>query len=342
MASLHTDVRPEDRALLAELAPVAESLLERHLAASKPWYSHEIIPWSLGRDFVPGEAWSPDDVKLPDPVRSALFVNLLTEDNLPYYFETINRMFGRNDIWATWSHRWTAEEARHSIAIRDFLVVTRAIDPWALEDARIGQMSGGEVPQPETACDGFVYVALQELATRISHRNTGKLLQTEMEASGHSAARAGYDVMARVAADENFHYLFYRDITSAALKVDPSSVVCAIDRQIADFEMPGTGIAGFAEHSRAIATAGIYNLPIHYSQILAPVVLRHWGLESIEGLNDEAEQARDRTLKLMARLERASGRMAERADRRAARAVEQGGVSTALDLRDSDTELATV
>jgi acyl-[acyl-carrier-protein] desaturase len=322
MSSVLTDVRPEDRALLAELTPKAVEFYERHVATSKPWYSHEIIPWSLGRDFVDGEAWSPNDVKLPDAVRSALFVNLLTEDNLPYYFETIDRMFGRDGIWKTWSHRWTAEEARHSIAIRDYLVVTRAIDPWALEDARMGQMSGGEVPQPDTICDGFVYVALQELATRISHRNTGKLLQSAMDGLDHPAAKAGYDVMARVAADENFHYLFYRDITTAALEIDPSSVVCAIERQVTEFEMPGTGIVGFAEHSRAIANAGIYNLPIHYSQILAPVVLRHWGLEALEGLTPEAEEARARTVKLLARLEKASARMSERAERRVAREAE--------------------
>ena len=335
MSSTITDVRPEDRALLTELSGAAERLLERHLATSKPWYSHEIIPWSLGRDFVPGEGWSPDDVILPDAVRSALFVNLLTEDNLPYYFETIDRMFGKNDIWGTWSHRWTAEEVRHSIAIRDYLVVTRAIDPWALEDARMGQMSGGEVPQPQTAADGFVYVALQELATRISHRNTGKLLQVEMERSEHPAARAGYDVMARVAADENFHYLFYRDITSAAIEVDPSSVVCAIDRQISDFEMPGTGIVGFSEHSRAIASAGIYNLAIHYSQILVPVVLRHWNLEGIQGLSAEAEQARERIVTLLGRLEKASARMNERTARRAARA-EADGESVRSVIADDD------
>ena len=335
MSSTNTDVRPEDRALLAELAGTAETLFDRHHAASKPWYSHELIPWSLGRDFAPGEPWSPDDVSLPDAVRSALFVNLLTEDNLPYYFETIDRMFGKEGIWRAWSHRWTAEEARHSIAIRDYLVVTRAIDPWALEDARMGQMSGGEVPQPNTACDGFVYVALQELATRISHRNTGKLLQAEMEKSDHPAARAGYDVMARVAADENFHYLFYRDITSAAIEVDPSSVVCAIDRQITDFEMPGTGIVGFADHARAIANAGIYNLPIHYGQILAPVVLRHWNLEAIVGLNAEAEVARERIVKLLGRLEKASARMTERTARRAARA-EADGEHAAVVVGDDD------
>ena len=120
---------------------------------------------------------------------------------------------------------------------------------------------------PITAVDTLVYVALQELATRISHRNTGNLLDDE----------AGYKVMARVAADENLHYLFYRDLVSAALEVDPSGTVCAIERQVRTFEMPGAGIPDFAAHATAIAAAGIYDLVLHHDQVLVPVVLRHWG-----------------------------------------------------------------
>ena len=29
----------------------------------------------------------------------------VTEDNLPYYFQTIDRMFGRKGVWREWSHR---------------------------------------------------------------------------------------------------------------------------------------------------------------------------------------------------------------------------------------------
>jgi acyl-[acyl-carrier-protein] desaturase len=303
--------------VLEELAPAAERLYERHLATCKPWYPHEAVPWSLGRDFVAGEAWDANDFPLPDVVRSALYVNLLTEDNLPYYFETINRVFGRDTIWRAWSHRWTAEEARHSVAIRDYLTITRAIDPWQLEDARMGQMSGGEVPQPQTPADGFVYVALQELATRIAHRNTGKLLAEA--GADHPGIAAGYDIMARVATDENFHYLFYRDITSEMIAVDPSTVVCAIERQVKDFEMPGTGIAGYAAHASAIANAGIYNLQLHHDQILVPVVLRHWALEKIEGLTDEAEKARERVIRQIERMGKLAQRIAERAAANAAR-----------------------
>ena len=317
-----------DLPLLSQLAPAAERLYERHLSTCKPWYPHETVPYSLGRTFEPDYTWDPEDFVLPDAVRSALFVNLLTEDNLPYYFETINRMYGREEIWRTWSHRWTAEENRHAIAIRDYLTVTRAIDPKALEDARMAQMSGGEVPQPDSAIDGFVYVALQELATRIAHRNTGKLLQ--QGAGDHPGAQPGYDVMARVAADENFHYLFYRDITSEAIEVDPSAVVCAIERQVRDFEMPGSGIIGFARHAAAIANVGIYNMALHHDQILVPVVLRHWALEKIEGLNAEAEQARIRVLRHIERLGELARRLTDRAKANAERAAQRGEAQLSL------------
>jgi acyl-[acyl-carrier-protein] desaturase len=38
-------------------------------------------------------------------------------------------------------NRWTVEENRHGIAPRDYLIVTRALDPIALEQARIEQMT---------------------------------------------------------------------------------------------------------------------------------------------------------------------------------------------------------
>jgi acyl-[acyl-carrier-protein] desaturase len=160
------------------------------------------------------------------------------------------------------------------------------------------------VPEPTTVADGFVYVALQELATRIAHRNTGKLLED----------KPGYDVMARVASDENLHYLFYRDLVTAALGVDPSSVVVAIERQVREFEMPGTGIPDFDTHALAIARAGIYDFEIHHDQILVPVVLRHWDVEAIEGLSPEAEEARRKLVKRIERVGRAGRRFAARRD----------------------------
>jgi acyl-[acyl-carrier-protein] desaturase len=292
---------------LAELEPVVAELLDRHLSQAKEWFPHQLVPWSRGRDFAPDWQWTPEETTLPDDVRSSLFVNLLTEDNLPYYFRTIETRFGRDDAWGEWVRRWTAEEGRHSIVIRDYLTVTRALDPVALERARMAQVQCGEVPEPELPHDGLVYVALQELATRIAHHNTGKLIDDPV----------GYEVMKRVAADENRHYLFYRDLTARAMEIDPSGIVLAIERQVRGFEMPGTGIIDFGSHARAIARAGIYDFQVHHDQILVPVVLRHWGIESLTGLTDEAERARDSVLTYITRVGKAGRRMAERREAQA-------------------------
>ena len=129
--------------LIAELEPTVEQALERHLAGAKEWFPHELVPWSRARDFVADEAWDPREVDLDPAVRSSLLVNLLTEDNLPHYFETIDGMFGHAGTWGEWTRRWTAEEGRHSIVIRDYLTVTRAVDPVALERGRMHQVCYG-------------------------------------------------------------------------------------------------------------------------------------------------------------------------------------------------------
>jgi acyl-[acyl-carrier-protein] desaturase len=297
----------DDSRLLRDLEPVVETLLERHLETAREWFPHQHVPYSRGRDYDAEHAWSVDSpdlggAKIDSAVRSALIVNLLTEDNLPYYFRTLDRQLGADGAWGVWTRRWTAEEGRHSMAIYGYLMVTRAVDPIALERCRMHQVSTGQVPEPATPADVLVYVALQELATRIAHRNTGRLL-------GDSA---GYDVMMRVAADENLHHLFYRDLTHAALDVDPSTAVQAIERQVVGFEMPGTGIPGFAAHAAAIAKAGIYDLAIHYDQILCPVVLRQWDLASVSGLDAEAERARERLMARLAKNERVARRITDR------------------------------
>ena len=292
----------DDAALLNELEPTVGKLLDRHLTSAKEWFPHRLVPWSRATDFDADEAWvAPQDAP-PPAVASALFVNLLTEDNLPYYSNVLYEAFGADGPWGEWARRWTAEEGRHSIVIRDWLTATRALDPVEVERGRMAQVCGGMVPRPANAARGLVYVTLQELATRIAHHNTGKLLDDE----------SGYEVMKRVAADENLHFLFYRDVTTAALEADPSAVVVAVEAEVKGFAMPGLGIPGFVEHAKAIAGAGIYDFAVHHDQIVAPVVLRHWKLEELSGLTDEAERARDRTLAYIIRLGKAAARLKNR------------------------------
>jgi acyl-[acyl-carrier-protein] desaturase len=299
----------DQTALLIELEPVVATNLDRHLSLAREWFPHEYVPWSEGRTFdgiLGGEPWREDDSELPDVARTALIVNLLTEDNLPSYHHEIATLFGRDGAWGTWVHRWTAEEGRHGIAIRDYLTVSRAVDPVALERARMVHMQAGYAnAHDDEVLHSVAYVAFQELATRISHRNTGK-------ATGDPIAE---QLLARVAADENLHMVFYRNLLAAAFDLEPNSAMRAVADVVAGFEMPGANIEGFGRKALSIALAGIYDLRQHRDEVLQPV-LRQWNVWDRTGLDAEGEKAREQLATQMQDLENQAARFEEKREAR--------------------------
>jgi acyl-[acyl-carrier-protein] desaturase len=273
----------ESNWLLAELEPTVTQNLDRHLGAAKEWMPHEFVPWSQGRDFADlgGEPWSVEQSTLSPIARTALEVNLLTEDNLPSYHREVERAFGRDSAWGTWVNRWTAEEGRHAICIRDYLLVTRGVDPAELERARMQTMETGFDSGDKPLLHVCAYVSFQELATRISHRNTGRYTEDPI----------AEQLLARVAMDENLHMIFYRNLVSAALELAPNETLRAIADEVVGFEMPGSIIPGFARKAVQIARAGIYDLRIHHDDVVMPLV-RQWGVLDLEGLDADGEKAR--------------------------------------------------
>ena len=286
--------------LLAEIEPAVGKLIDRHMSVAKEWFPHDFIPYSMGRDFDK-EPWTPDQARLTGVAQTAFEVNLLTEDNLPSYHRLIHQMFNKGDgAWKNWVHRWTAEEGRHAIVIRDYLVVTRNIDPVMLERGRMQTMLLG-YERPMGALRGLAYTSFQELATRVSHQNTGK----------YSEDPVADKIMLRVAQDENLHMIFYRDALAAALEVDPSAVVKAITNEVLTFEMPGAGISGFNRKAAKMADAGIYDLRIHHDDILQPL-LRYWKVFERTDLDPEAERERERLARFMEKLDMSARKFEER------------------------------
>ena len=291
----------QDMALLNELEPEAARLYDRHARVAQEWFPHDYIPYRLGRDFDK-EPWTPDQPRLTGVAQTAFEVNLLTEDNLPSYHRLIHGMFGDGDgAWINWVGRWTAEEGRHAIVLRDYLTVTRNIDPIMLERGRFQQLQQGYDMASTSTLRGLAYVAFQELATRISHRNTGR----------YSNDPVADKIMIRIAADENLHMVFYRDILLAAIKIQPSAAVRAIVDEVLAFQMPGAGIPNFLRKAAQIAKAGIYDIRIHRDEVLLPII-RHWGIFELEGLDAAAEEARRRLAEHLGKLEVAAKRFEER------------------------------
>ncbi|MGW4351916.1 acyl-ACP desaturase [Nocardia sp. NPDC004582] len=279
--------------ILTELESAAAAALNRHEAMAKDWHPHDYVPWDEGRNFAQlgGTDWEPEQSRLSEVAKAALITNLLTEDNLPSYHREIAENFSRDGAWGSWVGRWTAEEARHSIVLRDYLVVTRGVDPVALENDRMAHMTNGFAPPVDQVTAqgqaGFLYsvayVSFQELATRISHRNTAAVCEDPI------ADR----MLQRVALDENLHMIFYRTLCGAALDLVPDQAMEAIDLIVENFRMPGAGMPNFRRHGVLMAKHGIYDLRQHLEEVLEPV-MRQWNIFGREDFGPRGEQARER------------------------------------------------
>ncbi|MBX4169676.1 acyl-ACP desaturase [Rhodococcus sp. DMU2021] len=296
--------------LLRELEPVAEANLNRHLSMAKDWHPHDYVPWDEGRNFAAmgGVDWEPEQSKLDEVAKAAMITNLLTEDNLPSYHREIAESFSRDGAWGTWVGRWTAEENRHGIVMRDYLVVTRGVDPVALENARMEHMTNGFAsPNSTGMLHSVAYVTFQELATRVSHRNTGRACDDSIADK----------MLQRIAADENLHMIFYRNICDAAIDIAPTQTLAAIVEVLENFQMPGAGMPNFRRNGVLMAKHGIYDLRQHLDDVVMPV-LRKWRIFERD-LGSEAQQDLDKLGNFLDELERQAGRFEEMRDRSLAR-----------------------
>jgi acyl-[acyl-carrier-protein] desaturase len=295
------EITPEDIALLDALTDETERLYNRHLESPRLWDPYMEIEWGSGRSFKT-DPWSEEDYPLSAGVRSAIYVNLLTEDNLPYYTSMLLQRAPDGHPLVQWSHQWTMEEDRHAMTMRDWVHVSRCIDPALLEEGRRVQMTLGRVPEPPSIAELIVYVALQERATQVAHRNTSARLSKE--------DTMGRRVLGLIAGDETKHYMFYRDLVASAYLIDPSRMMRATATVVAEFAMPGTGIPRFSRHAAAIAKEGIYGLGQFTNEVVSTTLLS-WDVRDV-ALSRDGEAARDDVRATLSALEEKADRAARR------------------------------
>lgn len=244
-----------------------------------------------------------------------MITNLLTEDNLPSYHREAAGSFSQDGPWGAWVNRWTAEENRHGIAIRDYLVVTRGVDLVALEQARMEHVTNGFTSTDEERAMhnseflmSVAYVTFQELATRVSHRNTGKVCDEPI------ADR----LLQRIAADENLHMIFYRNMCEAALELSPDQALDAVGAVVENFRMPGQGMPDFRRNGVLMAKHGIYDLRQHLEEVVMPN-LRKWRIFERTDFSPVGEARRDQLAAFLEDLQTKVVKFEEQRDRLLAR-----------------------
>lgn len=276
--------------LVEAIESEVDKLTEEHLSRRSDWYFHDIVPWERGESFK-DKPWDVSQCTISENARTSLVLNLLTEDNLPYYHALIEKHMPKTSAFTRWNHLWTAEEGQHSIAIRSYLLTSRNADPYQLEDDRKATMINGYQPTYSDPTEIFAYTATQELATRVSHRNAGKITDDP----------AAYELMRNIAADENHHFIFYKGVMQAMLDQAPELVLAGIHRAFDNFEMPGVAMPNFLRRSVEVAKAGVYNLRIHHDRVLLPLI-KDWKIENLTGLTPSAAEIQEKIMHLPARI----------------------------------------
>ena len=272
--------------LVEAIEAEVERLTEEHLSRRSDWYFHDIVPWERGESFR-DKPWDESQCTISENARTSLVLNLLTEDNLPYYHALIEKYMPDTSAFTRWNHLWTAEEGQHAIAIRSYLLTSRNADPYQLEDDRKATMINGYEPTFDDPTEIFAYTATQELATRVSHRNTGKITDDP----------AAYELMRNIASDENHHFIFYKGVMKAMLDQAPELVLGGIHRVFENFQMPGIAMPNFLRRSVEVAKAGVYNLRIHHDRVLMPLI-KDWGIAELNGLPPAAAELQEKILEI--------------------------------------------
>ncbi|MEE8330394.1 MAG: acyl-ACP desaturase [Acidimicrobiia bacterium] len=274
----------EEFELLKAVEDDAAELSRQHQERRSHWYFHDFIPWERGRNFV-DEPWEESQCTINERARTSLVLNLLTEDNLPSYHLALEKYLPDSAVWNDWNGIWTAEEGQHAIAIRSYLLTSRNCDPTELEDDRMATMRTGWEPSGKSPAQLFSYTAAQELATRVSHRNAGKITEDE----------SAFDLMRNIAADENHHFVFYKGVMAAMLREAPSVVMEGIYTTFDNFQMPGVGIPGFMRRSVEMARAGVYNMRVHYEHVVVPL-LKQWNIAELKDLTPKAAEFQEKLM----------------------------------------------
>lgn len=298
------DLSHADDMFLHELQGRIGELAHAHLQSEKEFFPTDFED-AIEQAIADGELdLQSDEAQFPGIAKIALFVNLLTELGIPYYTSTIQRRIPVGHPIRDWSHYWTADEGRHGPTIAGVLHKTKQSDMRELERARMTMMRYPDTPQPGSVIESFLYPAIQEPATEISHRNTMRHLPKV-----HKIAR---QAIGFVIGDEVRHGNFYGGVSEAAILIEPNLTVIGLARQVRDFSMPGKSIPSFDEMAKRIDEADVFGIK-QLRGIYEDLIVNRLGVFEIENLSPVAEQARQFIKKKLEQMDKVIQRREERA-----------------------------
>ena len=281
--------------LIIALEKALPEIAEDHNAVATPWNPHDWVPWDDGRNFafLGGNDYDPSQQTLSDEARAASLALLLTKDNLPSFHRLLAQYFPAFSEWRQLVGVWTAEDNRHSVVLRDYLVVRRAIDPVDSEERRREHVTKGYRQNPAQAQE---LGPLDVLALMAVHEN--QCVHFIKRMSQAVTDDVYLKILNMVSTDDELQATVFANFLNAGLVADQEATVIAVDKALAraEHEPIGGDIDGFEPEFALIADYQTDATRAAIAKSLSDALK----LESVQGLSEDAEAARQRILALAA------------------------------------------
>ncbi|KAA1251596.1 acyl-ACP desaturase [Mycobacterium simiae] len=260
--------KPVANALTLELEPVVEVNMARHLDTEEIWFAHDYVPFDRGENFafLGGRDWDPSQATLPRVITDACEILLILKDNLAGHHRELVEHFLLEEGWGRWLGRWTAEEHLHAIALREYLVVTREVDPVANEEVRVQHVMKGYRADQYTQVETLVYMAFDERSFAVFCQNLAAQIEEPILAA----------LIDRIARDEARHEQFFANLVTHCLDYSRDETIAAIAARATDLHVVGGDIDAYHDKLQHVADAGIFG-PQQLKQVISDRITA-WGL----------------------------------------------------------------
>jgi acyl-[acyl-carrier-protein] desaturase len=232
----------------------------------------------------------------PKEVVISLALNIITEEGLPHYHRLLDTCFTKNSPYVIWNNRWTAEENTHGAGLERFALYSGVMDNLSLEKKIFEHLNKGFNPKwIGNPWKLFMYTSLQEMATKISHEKTGRLVE-KIDPLFNEITRI-------VALDEARHYAFYLSLFKEVLARDPNDALVAAEPLMKSIDMPAVELSDFKDMAEVIASVNIYNMR-EFKGIVERIIQQLKLKDEISGLLDDGKRAQESILSIPSRLDK--------------------------------------
>lgn len=218
------------------------------------WSLEDDIPWKdVNRNMDPAIA---------DVVESFCAVELY----LPDYVAKALPMVRTNRGWAWFHANWGYEEAKHSLALSDWLLHSGSRTEGQLTDLE-AQVFSHEWNLPQDSPQGMViYAMVQELSTFLHYRN----LKHHADAHGDPALSK---LLQLITIDERAHHAFYKSLVKVFLEADRETTLEQLKRVLSSFAMPAVHMLADSQQRMArVKALGIFDEDIFYREVYLPIL----------------------------------------------------------------------